>query len=46
MANKKKTGTIIGVIAALAGTYAILRTIGKRKKMIPSMKHTLKEQLM
>ena len=31
MANKKKTGTIIGVIAALAGTYAILRTIGKKK---------------
>ncbi len=31
MANKKKTGTIIGIIAALAGTYAILRTIGKKK---------------
>lgn len=31
MANKKKTGTIIGVIAALAGTYVILRTIGKKK---------------
>lgn len=31
MANTKKTGTIIGVIAALAGTYAILRTIGKKK---------------
>lgn len=31
MANKKKTSTIIGVIAAIAGTYAILRTIGKKK---------------